>query len=239
MKHYLIAGAIFAAFGFAGSAIAADMPVKAPIYKAPPPAVAISWTGCYVGANVGGGRSPVDITDPASGLPDADLRGTGVVGGGQIGCDYQMGSWVFGAQGMFDLSGMQDKQNDPIFIGFADELKSRWFGTATARLGYTVLPAVLIYAKGGAAWIRYDYTNYFLGVVDGVADVTRPGWTAGGGVEWMFAPQWSVFAEYDHMDFGSNSTTYSRPGGGSFRQITNKQEVDVGLIGINFRFNRF
>jgi|SRR5665213_209200 len=227
MKNRLVAAAVFAAFGFSGLAIAADMPVKARVM-----APAASWTGCYIGANVGGGRSPVDVFDPPTGLVDAYLRGTGVVGGGQIGCDYQMGAWVFGVQGMFDLSGMRDKQDDPIFGGFADGAKSRWFGTATARLGYSFIPAVLVYAKGGAAWIRYDYTNYFLGAVNGTADVTRTGWTAGGGIEWMFAPSWSVFAEYDHMDFGSNSTSY-----GTFNQNTNNQKVDVGLIGINYRFN--
>src|SRR5947209_581470 len=87
--------------GLALPAFAADMPVKAPL-KAPPPVV-LSWTGCYLGGNFGGGWADKHYTDPLALPPAFDLgshTAEGMVGGGQVGCDYQTGPWVFGAQGM-------------------------------------------------------------------------------------------------------------------------------------------
>src|SRR4051812_4825207 len=86
----LFSSAVFS-LGAAPLAIAADMRVKAPVYKAPPAAV-YDWTGCYVGGNFGYGWQRTTSTDDESGtstfLEDAGTsNGTGVVGGGQIGCD--------------------------------------------------------------------------------------------------------------------------------------------------------
>ena len=88
-----------AVIGLAASqASAADLPRKAPVYvpPAPPP---ITWTGCYIGANVGGvfARRSADF---AFGTLDSDTN-SGFAGGGQIGCDYQFaGGWVFGIRDM-------------------------------------------------------------------------------------------------------------------------------------------
>src|SRR6476469_10844643 len=92
-----------AVIGLAASqASAADLPRKAPAYvpPAPPP---ITWTGCYIGGNVGGifGRRSADF---AFGSLDSDNT-SGFAGGGQIGCDYQFaGGWVLGIRAMFDGS---------------------------------------------------------------------------------------------------------------------------------------
>ena len=91
-----------AVIGLAASqASAADLPRKAPAYvpPAPPP---ITWTGCYIGANVGGifGRRSADFG--SFGSLDSDSN-SGFAGGGQIGCDYQFaGGWVIGIRNMFD-----------------------------------------------------------------------------------------------------------------------------------------
>src|SRR5215475_6370179 len=84
-----------------GQASAADLPRKAPAYvpPAPPPYV---WTGCYVGANVGGAWANVEVTDVATGASASRGSNAGFAGGGQIGCDYQMGSWVIGFRNIFD-----------------------------------------------------------------------------------------------------------------------------------------
>ena len=79
--------------------MAADLPVKAPV--APPPPV-LSWTGCYIGANAGGGWGAKDYFDPQAPIPENNLSGhriSGGVAGGQAGCDYQFGRWVVGLAG--------------------------------------------------------------------------------------------------------------------------------------------
>jgi outer membrane immunogenic protein len=209
------------------------MAVKAP--RLAPPA-ATTWSGCYVGGNIGGGRSHVDLVDPPTGLPDDTLTPDGVAGGGQIGCDFQSGAWVFGVQGEFDATGWKNSQPEPLFLGFSDTEKNPWFATVTGRVGYTITPTTLLYAKGGAAWMRDEIQNFFAGTLNGTADVTRGGYDIGAGAEWMFAPSWSLFVEYNHLGFGSHTTAYTQPGGGTFSVYHNNEYADVGLFGINYHF---
>ena len=92
-----------AAIGLAASqASAADLPRKAPAYvpPAPPP---MTWTGCYIGANVGGAWGRFTLEGPFGGTADRSTNNASFVGGGQIGCDYQFaGGWVIGFRNMFD-----------------------------------------------------------------------------------------------------------------------------------------
>src|SRR5215468_10730728 len=91
-----------ATLGLAASqASAADLPRKAPAYvpPAPPPYV---WTGCYIGGNVGAAWGNIEVTDVVTGATANRTSNTGFAGGGQIGCDYQINSWVFGVRNMFD-----------------------------------------------------------------------------------------------------------------------------------------
>ena len=154
------------------SAYAADLPQK-PVYQQPVVMAPVyNWTGCYVGANIG----------VAWGFAEANESfgtDTGFAGGGQVGCDYQIGQWVIGARNMVD--------------GTTISGGATWFDTLTVRGGYLVQPNVLLYAQGGAAWA--ETTN-------------STGWTVGGGVEWMFVPHWSAFLEYNYMDFGTTSGTF-------------------------------
>src|SRR5712692_6649589 len=113
MKKFLVAGIAAAAFGGAPS-FAADMPTKGPVYKAAPPA--FNWTSCYIGANAGGGWGKAnwaDVTVP----PPANIGNpsfSGALGGGQIGCDYQSGAWVFGIEGMWDFADLTGNVPNPL-----------------------------------------------------------------------------------------------------------------------------
>ena len=80
------------------------------------------------------------------------------------------------------------------------------FTTLTGRVGFLASPSLLLYAKGGAAWVK-EKIDYVPGpeVVASTGNITRSGWDAGAGIEWMFAPQWSAFVEYNHMDFGTKN----------------------------------
>src|SRR4249920_2630094 len=114
MKKLLLAGTALAALA-AGSANAADLARPVPVYRAPPPVVSyFTWTGCYVGGNGGGLWARKDwsndIAIPGLGAFPAVPAGAsfsshdvnGGVGGIQGGCNYQVGSWVFGIQGDYD-----------------------------------------------------------------------------------------------------------------------------------------
>jgi len=238
MNHFRASAcAALLAIAAAVPADAADlgrMPTKAPPLVAPP----VTWTGCYVGANVGGGWADKHYFDPLAGDPLAfDLgshTASGIVGGGQIGCDFQSGNWVFGLQGMFDGADMSATH---LALGDFFTTRIPWFGTATGRIGYAVAPSFLLYVKGGAAFVRDEETKTDLvtGLVEGTADVTRTGWTVGGGGEYRFWSNWSVFAEFDYMDFGTRRTILSVPEPPFPLDI--RQHMAVALAGLNYRFN--
>jgi outer membrane immunogenic protein len=251
-RHF-IGSAVLALTISATSAQAADIAAR-PYTKAPPIATApiYSWTGCYIGGNVGGGwdRQHYTNVNPFR-TPNFDLgseRNSGVIGGGQVGCDYQVGSWVFGAQGMFEAADLRGSNHvvpgpaDSQFPNVFDlSARTSWVTTATARLGYTIVPQALLYVKGGAAWTHgsLDYTITGQGVATFTGGETRSGWVIGGGLEYLFTPNWSVFAEYNHMDFGSQTlntqdivtTNDSRP-----EPIRISRRIDIVMVGANFRF---
>jgi outer membrane immunogenic protein len=218
---------------------AADMPLKAPL-PAPPPVY--SWTGCYIGANVGGAWARSDYIDPLAVPPDNLLgshRAGGVVGGGQIGCDYQAGAWVFGVQGLYDAADLRATH-----LAIDDFLRTKINSIAmvTARLGYAVQPNLLAYVKGGGAWIRDDETKTDLvtGLVEGTARVTRSGYTVGGGLEFLFAPGWSVFGEFDYLNFGRHNVNFTNleiPPVPPVFPLSIKTDALMATAGLNYRFN--
>ena len=142
----LLAGAIALAL------IIATCPARADgmaVYKGRVPVYA--WTGCYVGGNLGGGWASKEYTDPLA-VPPENILGShtadGFAGGGQIGCDYQLGSWVLGVQGLLDGSDLRARH---LALGDFYATEIRWFATTTARLGYAFQPNLLAYVRGGAA----------------------------------------------------------------------------------------
>lgn len=222
-------------------AVAADMPVKAPAYRAP---AAFSWTGCYLGGHVGFGWGVAR----AQAAEFADSQPAGFVGGGQVGCDYQASNWVFGVDGSFSGSGMRDQQTQtfpgiPFTLTDTFTNKVDWFASATARVGYA-WDRWLVYGRGGAAWVRNksnDAFTVFIATGNESGAVTRTGWTAGGGVEYALARNWSFLVEYDFYGFGTKSVTLtgcSGPGCGNPASETFplQQNFSVVKAGLNFRF---
>ena len=228
-----------ATIGLAASqASAADLPRKAPAYMPPPPPP-MTWTGCYIGGNIGGAFGDASLSGPGG---TVSTDGSGFAGGGQIGCDYQFsGGWVVGIRNMFD--GTSNKRSGTIaggpLAGDVVNFNNQWFDTLTARLGYAFQPAWLLYLQGGGA-LAHTSTNITAGGVQ-IAQTshTGSGWTIGGGVEWMFAPHWSAFLEGNYMDFGSrDGTAFTAVGttcapGCAFSAKATETSV---LIGVNYRF---
>jgi outer membrane immunogenic protein len=220
----------------ANHASAADLSVAR---RAPPPAyvppapIPYIWTGCYVGGNVGGAWSNVEIDSSTGG--SASASNSGFAGGGQVGCDYQWGTWVFGVRNMLDATSLSNNATFSTipFSGTADS-RTHWFDTLTVRGGYLVAPNVLFYAQGGAAWTNTNVTfNAFDGTQVGEISNDRTGWTVGVGGEWMFTPHWSAFVEYNFMGFGTQSTAFAACGG---CVLSAKADVQDFLVGVNYRF---
>ena len=236
-RHALIA------LGLAiGHVSAADLPRKAPAYVPPPAPPPYVWTGCYLGANVGAASAHVDVDNVTTGGSISRTSNTGFAGGGQIGCDYQMGAWVFGIRNMFDgtsISGSRTFTDPARFAGTGTvDTKVNWFDTLTARGGYLVQPNVLFYVQGGAAWARAQATAFTSGggAVGSASGNSNTGWTVGGGAEWMFVPHWSVFLEYNYMGFGTRSNAFQVCGGGACDTFSAKANISDVLVGVNYRF---
>jgi outer membrane immunogenic protein len=261
MHRLAIVGAGLLSFaGLAGAASAADSPAR--VYTKAPvaaPVTAYNWTGCYIGGNVGGGWARTEQTQIAKfGGPVITpnnyfgaSNGSNVIGGAQVGCDYRFGgtNWVVGVQGMYDYARIDSTHVVPTaFPGlpvgaFVSQNQTKDIFTATARVGYLFAPQVLGYVKGGGAWTRADHT--FIGTIpinflsENALGVNRQGWTVGGGLEWMFAPGWSVFGEYNYMDFGKKDiafvagpTTFGPPD-----IVRTRLTIQTALIGVNYKFN--
>jgi outer membrane immunogenic protein len=224
--------------------MAADLRVKAPLYKAPPPIELFSWTGCYVGGHVGGlwarkewinadaRLAPLGIS---YGSHDADS----VLGGFQGGCNYQVGSWVFGIQGDYAWTDARgDNVNAVLMQGqLRDQSRIRSLASVTGRVGYA-WDRFLGYVKGGGAWERdnYDVLSVIGGVVQASAAETRGGWTVGIGAEYAFSNWLSAFAEYDYYDFGTRSNIFTFPNGGVATTIDIKETKSVFKVGLNARW---
>jgi outer membrane immunogenic protein len=182
-----------------------------------PPRPVYSWTGCRLGANIGGGSARTSWNDPLgtfvsppagtpAGVPVylGDHTASGVVGGVQLGCDYQVGRVVFGIQGLYDLTGMKASniQGQPTTFTRVDPLSAvtttfslflinntfiQSTANITGRIGYAVQPNLLLYAKGGVAWNHNLYNVQLPNVqASNVAPTVTP--TGTGSVTVTLAP---------------------------------------------------
>jgi len=239
MKKILLSGVCVTAM--CTSALAADLAPKM-AYKAPPPVPApqFSWTGCYVGGNAGYGHATRTwsgiATTPVTTFASQGTSGGGFVGGGQLGCDYQTGNWVFGIEGMWDGSSIN--YTTPVNIApganFIDKIAS--FETVTGRIGWAA-DRSLFYVKAGGAW---DQTN---GTINGSAlggatethSANNSGWLVGAGWEYAFTNNWSGKIEYDYMGFGNTTVNYPITTAGPV--TFSHQTLQTILVGLNYRFN--
>jgi outer membrane immunogenic protein len=206
-----LAIAITAVAAFTGSAVAADLPVKAR-YIAPVPVVtAYNWTGCYVGAGGGYGMYNQDISADNGGISNGlvsaggsdslTLGGRGWFGTVQVGCDYQMTpSFVIGAFGDYDFGSITGHMG----LGSDDEkLSSTW--SVGGRVGWIALPNLLAYVSGGYTQARFDQMNFANpnGLSAFVPATTYSGWFLGSGYEYGlgFMPGLFWKTEYRFADY--------------------------------------
>jgi outer membrane immunogenic protein len=234
MQHVIRIGIAAAVIAVPLAARAADLPEAPPVYPVVPPPVLV-WTGCYAGLNIGGGWAQATLFDPVAIASLGSVSPAGVVGGGQVGCDYQIGAVVVGIQGMADAADIKGSQLQPNNV-VSTSVNVPWFETLTARIGIAVQPMTLVYVKGGAAWVRDNITTFVNGASTGSAIFTPNGWTGGIGAEFLFFRNWSVFAEYDYLGFQNSTVTLIPPAGRPGFPINFSHNVQSILVGVNFRF---
>jgi outer membrane immunogenic protein len=222
-------------------ALAADLAVKArPVPVVPP----FTWTSCFLGGHVGGGWAQKDITDPVELVQDAAgatttgvttvrLNPSGAVIGGQFGCDYQFApNWVVGVEGAASGSTMKARTTVglPALQDTAEvTARTDFLGSVTARFGYAV-DRWLLYVRGGAAWAGDKFTVIGAGS-DFEAIDWRAGWTAGAGIEYAFAKNWSAYLAYDYYGLGTRSVVMDPD---SLARLDVKQNVQTVKLGVNF-----
>jgi outer membrane immunogenic protein len=223
MRRLIVAALSIAAL-YGAPAHSADLAVKAPAYVAPTPVA--NWTGFYVGIEGGGnwGRSTHDYLPFGTHGP-FDVSG-GLVGG-TIGYNQQMGQFLAGIEG--DLSWASSSGSTPgaptsLCTGGPCTTKLTWLSTVRGRLGY-VAGMWLPYITGGGAFGNVNTCENLT-----CASATYSGWTLGGGVEAMFAPNWSAKLEYLYADFGSqNAYVFIVPHHVSLNE-------NIVRAGVNYKF---
>lgn len=183
-----------------GSAAAADLPSRAapPAYVPPP---AFTWTGLYLGGQVGygWGKDSFSAQSPNSAFfATGSTSPSGVVGGAFVGYNLQLGQYVAGVEG--DAEGTSISKSSGGILG-TQKTKIPVQGSIRLRLG-VAFDRALLYVTGGAAFAGIDNTYQTFAGFDSIGK-TRTGWTVGGGIEYALNPNWTIRAEYRYTDFGS------------------------------------
>jgi outer membrane immunogenic protein len=283
MKRIFLGVAAIASL-LSASAMAADLAPK--MYtKAPPPVVLYDWNGFYVGGNVGysWGSAKTDGSDTGTvsvsqfrtagptlvaGFPVVTPFATlplwgrsnvnGVIGGGQLGYNWQRGSWLFGLETDIQGSGERGSSDVCTIAGcpagstlLTANYKLDWFGTARGRVGFLPTDRVLLYATGGLAYGHLSADSPLIPLTWGSV---RAGWTVGAGAEVALDPNWSFKVEYLYMDLGNiggtsaSATTITNalntPSAG-FNTVTTTSTTatfnthftdNIVRVGVNYRF---
>lgn len=239
--------AFVAALAAGQPAAAADigrLPAKAPPAVAPVPVE--NWTGLYVGGNAGysWGRSDLNYTFDALPTVSTRLDPNSFIGGGQIGFNWQLGSLVLGVEGDVAWRHGNDAAtftSSNVFGDFAAfNTEQNWVGTVRPRVGFAA-GHWLLYGTGGVAFggFQHSYTETQPGVLMRAASDsdTKAGWTAGGGVEYAFANQWSLGVEYLYMDFGTTTLTQPPTGPVPASSASFDDKSHVLRAKLNYKFN--
>jgi outer membrane immunogenic protein len=203
------------------------------------------------------GESSAANGPPVANSGTGTLSSSGFTGGIQGGYNWQVGNFVFGGEGdfgAFDLGKSVSKSGTfPVaFLGDAytlnESMSTDWLITLRGRLGYTVMPQLLLYATAGIALTDFKFSSSYS---DNAIDSTFPGgtgsqsvsnvrtgWTIGGGGEWAVDSRWSIKAEYLYMDFGSTNFTVALSNTADYTQtmgINADLTGQVARVGVNFR----
>ncbi|MFG1359644.1 outer membrane protein [Xanthobacter pseudotagetidis] len=240
MKRFLLATVALAALS--APAAAADLATKYPVKAVAVPV--FSWTGFYIGANVGYGGDSVTYDASFAGVippltASASLNTSGFFVGGQIGYNYQFSNnVVLGIETDLqwsDISGNLSASFMGLPIVSAGSSVD-YFGTIRARLGYAI-DRFLPYITGGIAYGKSGTDVTFIGVPVFSDSSTSWGWTLGAGGEFAITNHWTFKAEYLYVDLGDNTLDLTGivPPGFPLA-ISNDTKFHTFKAGVNYKF---
>lgn len=222
----------------------------------------IDWQGLYAGIHVGYGWGDAETTIDALPTPEQFINlaqtkmnphPSGVIGGGQLGYNWQKNNFVFGIETDFSGSGMSKSSTyDSITQNTGASWNGTttthqdtdWFGTLRLRAGLTPCNKFLIYGTGGMAYGRVNYSANADFKPQGTIEYptsfskTKVGWTVGGGVEYALTSNWSIKTEYLYYDLGSESKTADPSPANPPFQVKYEWETNAHTVnlGLNYRF---
>ena len=209
----------------------------------PPPALApeYDWSGLFIGLHAGGGALITEgIFENSSGDSTYDLGSlsdAGVLGGGQIGWNFQNGNWVFGIVGDISAVGIDGTAFDPNERSETVSLDTDFLATIRGRVGWTASPG-LFYLTAGFAFLEGEFTNDDTGATcpPCAIDISATGGVIGAGAEVAISENLSVFAEalWAFFDDRTDLETVREGTSGDFVEI---QDMVIGRVGFNWRFN--
>jgi outer membrane immunogenic protein len=181
----------------------------------------------------------------------------GFAGGMQAGYNWQRGHIVYGAEVDFGAFDLEKRATESAGFPFAflgtqytltQKMSAAWLATVRARLGFTMMPHVLMYATGGMAFSDVKVSSSYS---DNAIDATFPGgsgygsksaimtgWTAGGGVEWAHDKDWLIRLEYLYVDLGSIRVAVptSNAAFSQTMSVSSDAAAQIGRVGLNYRF---
>jgi len=235
----LLLSSTFLAIGSV-SAMAADLrlPVKAPIAAAP----AFSWTGCYVGLHAGGATIRSFMTTNFEGAGSTGDNGTGAVAGGQVGCNYQQGNWVFGVEGEGAWS--NSRATNSLVLTPRDSISFTTTNTSdfsiAGRAGFA-FDRTLIYGKGGWAWGSFDYDSTLVCCLFTTTSTSGSfnanGFLVGAGIEHALTRNWTIKLEYNYLGFGSKLFNVGVRTLGAPINVSEQPTKQIFKIGANYLFD--
>jgi outer membrane immunogenic protein len=176
------------------------------------------WTGAYLGINGGWGWTTT-----------SGLAAKGVLGGGQIGYNYQMGSFVLGVEGDGAFANISQNAvgaafGTPVSATFKDDALASLRG----RFGIAV-NNILFYGTAGGGWGQSEISATTLAGANISGKTWQSGWTAGAGIEYAFVPSWSIKLEYLHYGLGSATVAGALNSG--------NLEIETVKVGVNYLFH--
>jgi len=230
----LVPGAALLAFAGGAAADGADGPFGRPVAPGDsyelllPP---FTWTGFYVGGDVGAVWSVGNLTDDVGGARISE-ENSGFAGGVLAGYNYQIRNWVFGAE--WDVAWTSNSHtSNPVTLldgavlqGFAS---TQWVTTLAARVGVAG-DSWLAYFKAGGGWVNSQASITNLSTHTSVSlSETNGGWLVGAGIEYAFTANWTAKLEYDFFGLEDRSVVMVD----NFKFDRNLQALKVG---INYKF---
>jgi outer membrane immunogenic protein len=243
-----------AVLGTVATAAAADLPRR---YGGPDlfsPAPVSTWTGFYVGAQLGyswgSDRSEINVPGFPLTFATGDQDTSGAVGGVHAGYNFQTGLAVFGIEGDLEIAGIEGREHRTgtnLFAGFAtsSDLKANFQGSLRARAGFAMLDRMMLYGTAGLAFASIENTysvtlppgNMFgapAGTTSAKFDETRWGWTVGAGIEYALMSNWTARFEYRYTNLSAYRNALAVLGSGSFSE----QDPDFHTlrVGASYRF---